>query len=62
MESTIARMMVRARIAMTIRDVFAWDCFFAISLQLSLDLLRQLQADALDARDFFRPGSQDSFN
>lgn len=55
-------MMVRARIAMTIRDVFAWDCFFAISLQLSLDLLRQLQADALDARDFFRLGSQDSFN
>ncbi len=55
-------MMVSASTAITMRDVLACECLFAILLQLRFDLLRQFQANAFDARDFLRLSRQYGFD
>jgi hypothetical protein len=55
-------MMVSARTAITMRELFACELLFAILLQLGFNLMRQLQTDTLYPRDFLRFGGHDGFD
>jgi len=62
MESTMARMMVMARMAITMRAEFLLDFLEDILLQLRFDSLCQIRPDAFDLSNFLSISSQDSFD